>query len=163
MTFPNKMTSRDAAAKRYGHIDLASGYWPNKNQWIELFHVPENWFPNWHVLDTNQTVKVIACNKDTHAPLLKALTAVHECGLGSVLKTFDGCFNIRKVRGSNLMSTHAYGLGFDFNASINPLGGQNGDFAKHLDVVECFKAQGFSWGGDWHGRKDQMHFSYAWE
>jgi hypothetical protein len=26
------------------------------------------------------------------------------------------------------------------------------------DVVALFKAEGWRWGGDYHGRKDWMHF-----
>lgn len=157
-----KCKTREAAIARYGHIDLASRHWPEQNRWITLLHVPE-WFPNWTVLDTLHPVQVIACNTDIAEPLLATLRSIHDKGLGAVLKTFDGCFNIRSVRGSNSMSTHAYGLGLDLNAAINPLAGTHGDFTKHMSVVDCFRQQGFDWGGDFHGRKDQMHFSYAWE
>ena len=158
-----KCKTRAEAVARYGHIDLASAYWPDKNKWIKMFEVPVGWFPNWRVLDTHYVVKHIACNIDTHKPLLAALQSVHDKNLGHVLKTFDGCFNIRKVRGSAAMSTHSYGLGFDFNASLNPLGSLSGDFGKHPEFIKCFKDQGFDWGGDWSGRKDFMHLSWAWE
>lgn len=159
--FPQKMTTRSAAMHRYGEIDLAHAHWPDQAKWLSYVNIPLDWFPAWKV--EGKTVTHIYCNIDTHAPLLAALTEVHAKGLGSVLKTFDGCFNIRVVRGSTSMSTHAYGLGFDINASLNPLAGTHGDFSKHLDVVDCFKRQGFDWGGDWSGRKDQMHLSFAWE
>lgn len=133
------------------------------NQWIQLCRIPDGWFPQWKVLNSEQIVKVIAANVDMHEPLLAALRALKDKGFGSVLKTYDGCFNIRAVRGSSLVSTHAYGLGIDINASLNPLGGSHGDFSKHLDAVKCFTDQGFDWGGGFHSRKDQMHFSYAWE
>lgn len=158
-----KCKTREQAISRYGHIDFASRHWPNQAKWLQLFHVPDGWFPGWKVLDTDHVVKVIACNIDTHEPLMAALRKIHDKGWGSVLKTFDGCFNIRAVRGSTAMSTHAYGLGFDFNAALNPLAGLHGDFTKHMDVVNAFKEQGFDWGGDWNGRKDSMHFSLAWE
>jgi len=158
-----KCKTRADAENRYGHIDLASGYWPQMNQWIKPCRIPDDWFPQWKVLDSEQVVKIVAMNIDMHEPFLAALRAIKDKGLGGVLKTYDGCFNIRAVRGSSLVSTHAYGLGIDINASLNPLGGSNGDFVKHLDVVKCFLDQAIDWGGNFRGRKDQMHFSYSWE
>lgn len=158
-----KCKTREQAIQRYGSIDLEHRLWVGEDRWIKPLAVPEGWFPGWHVLDTDHIVKFIACNVDTHEPMLAALRMVRDKGLGGVLKTFDGCFNIRAVRGSGSLSTHAYGLGFDFNAAGNPLGSTRGDFAAHMDFVNCFVAQGFDWGGAFTGRKDPMHFSYAWE
>lgn len=156
-----KTRNRDEAIHRYGPIDLASAYWPNQSKWIQMFEVPKGWFPAWHVLNTNHVVEHIACNTDIHGPLLQSLTDIHKQGFGDVLKTFDGCLNIRRVRGSNSMSTHAYGLSLDLNASLNPLGSLSGDFIRHMEVVNIFKKNDFTWGGDFHNRKDQMHFQYA--
>lgn len=156
-----KTKTREEAIRRYGPIDLASAVWPNKNAWLKMFEVTPGWFLHWKVLDTPHVVEHIYCNIDLHFPLSQALKEIHDKGLGDVLRTFDGSWNIRKVRGSNLMSTHAYGLSLDINASINPLGSLSGDFAKHMGAVDCFKRQNFTWGGDFHGRKDQMHFQLA--
>lgn len=162
MDFPNKCTSREAAIKRYGAIDLAHGHWLNQNQWIKMLDVPSMLFPNWKVLDSQVNVTHIACNIDIHKPLLMALNALHARGLGDQLHTYDGCFNIRAVRGSSLMSTHAYGLGIDINAQANPMG-QTLHTNMPAEFVKCFTEQGFAWGGNFHARKDPMHFSYAWE
>ncbi len=151
--FAEKCTTRAKAIARFGAIDLAHAHWADQSKWMDYLHLAPGLF----------VVEKIYCNKDIHAPLLAALTEVHAKGLSSVFKTFDGCFNIRAVRGSNAMSTHAYGLALDINAALNPLASTHGDFTKHLDVVDCFKRQGFDWGGDWNGRKDQMHFSRCWE
>lgn len=162
MAFLNKCTTRDAAIARYGHIDFASRVWPDQGHWMKMFLVAPGMFPNWKVLDTDHPVHAIFCNKDIHAPLLAALTSVHERGMADSLLTFDGCFNIRMVRGSSSFSTHAYGLGLDFNAKTNPMSS-----VLHTTMsqkfVKCFTEQGFAWGGNFHGRKDPMHFSYAWE
>jgi hypothetical protein len=159
-----KCTSRAAAVARYGGIDFASRHWPHQSQWLEIFQVPTGWFPSWHVVGTTHPVEHIALNKDLHTPLLNALTAVHNKGLGGLLLTFDGCFNIRMVRGSAASpSTHSYGLALDINADSNPLAATKGGFYNHPDFVKCFTDQGFDWGGHWVHRKDPMHFSYAWE
>lgn len=155
-----KCTTREAARARYGSIDFAARQWPQKNKWMGMLDIPDDWFPNWYVLDTKHPVTAIYCNIDMHKPLLAALKAVKEKGLGKYLKTFDGVFNIRMVRGSKVAaSAHAYGLAIDINAGENPLGAKP---KMHPAIVECFKAQGFDWGGDF-SRKDGMHFSYCWE
>lgn len=159
-----KMTTRAAAIARYGRIDFASKHWEHQSLWMEMFDVDQTKFPNWHVLDTKHVVDFIFCNKDIHAPLKAALDAVAAHNLGGLLKTFDGCFNIRMVRGTNNSpSAHAYGLALDINASENGLGQTKGGFYDHPDFVKCFKDAGFDWGGDFHSRKDPMHFSYCWE
>jgi hypothetical protein len=158
-----KCTTRAQAAARYGHIDFASRHWPDQGKWLKMLEIPPEWFPQWRVLGTKIPVTHIACNLDLHAPLLTALRHVHERGLGKELLTFDGCFNIRMVRGSNThFSTHSYGLGLDINAKWNPMGPVlHTTWSKAF--VKCFTEQGFDWGGDWNGRKDPMHFSLAWE
>lgn len=160
----SRVTTRDEAVRRYGEIDFASKYWEKKRDWIVMAEVPKGFFPDWKVLDTDMIVTRIACNIDVRYPLTQALEAVHARGLSHLLKTFDGCFNIRMVRGSNThFSAHSYGLAIDLNASENGLGSASGGFYDHPDFVDCFRQFGWKWGGDFHGRKDPMHFSYCWE
>lgn len=160
--FANKMTTRQSAVTRYGGIDLAAGHWADQSKWMANLAVPDGWFPGWKVQDSNVLVTHIFCNRDIHAPLMAALTAVRSKGLAAELKTYDGCFNIRAVRGSSLMSTHAFGLGIDINAATNPMSSVLHS-TWSAGFVKCFTDQGFAWGGNFHGRKDPMHFSYAWE
>jgi hypothetical protein len=75
-------------------------------------------------------------------------------------------------------SQHSYGLAIDVNPLQNPFVRSDGwvrnRFARryvdrsrdlpgmiHADdvVVDAFAAIGWSWGGDWSGEKDYMHFS----
>lgn len=162
--FPNKQTSRDAVVAHYGHIDFHSQQWPEKNKWMGMLQIPPSWFPKWIVGETTHPVNAIYANKDIHGPLLAALQHVHDQGLGDLLHTYDGCFNIRMVRGSNSsFSAHSYGLALDLNCNENPLGATHGGFYKHPEFVKCFTDQGFAWGGNFHSRKDPMHFSYCWE
>ncbi len=99
--------------------------------------------------------KRIYCNKDMVKPLTKAFKALIKTGAVDELKTWDGCFNIRKIRGGNLPSLHSWGLAIDVNAFENGLGQQPKLSAK---FVKCFTDAGFDWGGNWKSRFDGMHF-----
>ena len=72
------------------------------------------------------------------------------------LDRFGGAFNFRPIRGSRHLSNHAYACAIDIDPDHNPLGGRHGRMPA--DVVDLFKAEGWRWGGDYHGRKDWMHF-----
>jgi hypothetical protein len=79
-------------------------------------------------------------------------------GLVPLLKTFDGCYNDRLVRGGSAMSLHAWGLAIDLNAADFPLG----SIARQDHrLTVAFEKQGFWYGGDYHGRKDPMHYQFA--
>lgn len=153
--------SRAECVARYGHLDFASKHWPDQSKWLKMLVIPDGMFPNWHVLDTKQPVHAIAMNIDCHVPFMTALNLVKAKNLGHLLKTFDGCFNIRLVRGSNTsFSAHSYGLAIDLNASENPLGATHGGFFDHPEFVKCFTDSGFVWGGSFSSRKDSMHFTW---
>lgn len=129
-----------------------------------MFEVPPGIFKNWKVLDSDILCTHFLMNFDAILPMQQALEAVQNAGLADLLKTFDGCFNIRLVRGSKgLVSAHSYGLAIDINASENTLGQTSGGFYDHPDFVKCFTDYGWDFGGNFHGRKDPMHFSYCWE
>lgn len=98
--------------------------------------------------------KKIYCNKDLIDPLSKALQALVSTGHVKELKTWDGCFNIRKKRGLNSMSLHSWGIAIDVNAFEN---GLNQTPKLSAGFVKCFTDAGFDWGGNWT-RKDGMHF-----
>ena len=160
MIYMNKMLTREAAVARYGAIDFASLHWPQADNWIKLFSVPQGVFQNWKVLNTQIPVTHIACNTDLHLPLRMALDAVVNAGRNDELHTFDGAFNIRMVRGSQTMfSAHSYGLAIDINAASNPLGGP---VTISQELAMCFTNVGFDWGARFQ-RMDGQHFSYCFE
>ncbi len=162
--FPNKQNTRNLALIRYGGIDIISRHWAAQNVWLKLCQLPQTLlFPNWKVLGSAVEVTHIAMNRDMIPAFLNALSSVKNAGLSHHLETFDGCFNIRLVRGAHDLSAHSYGLAIDLNAAKNPLGATSGGFYDLPEFVKCFKDQGFDWGGDFSGRKDPMHFSYCWE
>lgn len=98
--------------------------------------------------------KKIYCNKDMVAPLQKAFENLIATGHVSELKTWDGCFNIRRKRGLTSMSLHSWGIAVDVNAFEN---GLNQTPKLSPEFVKCFTDAGFDWGGTWQ-RKDGMHF-----
>jgi len=101
--------------------------------------------------------KKIFVNKDFQPILEKSLRKVIERGLVKELKTWDGCFNIRKMRGLTSMSLHSWGIAVDLNAFEN---GLNVEPKLSAGFVKCFTDAGFDWGGVWK-RKDGMHFQLA--
>ena len=94
-------------------------------------------------------------------PLRQALGFVVSRGLAQELKTFDGCFNIRQAKGGNFLSMHSWGLATDWNAALNPFGG---DPTFSPEFVQCFADSGFEWGGLWQpdNLRDGMHFQLPW-
>lgn len=101
--------------------------------------------------------KKIYCNKDLVAPLEQAFKNIITRGLVGELKTWDGCFNIRKKRGGVSMSLHAWGVAIDINAAWNGFG-KTPTMSKGL--VKCFTDAGFDWGGAWT-KPDGMHFQLS--
>lgn len=68
---------------------------------------------------------------------------------------YAGCFNIRKIAGSNNYSNHSWACAIDLSPNTN---GFNMVPTIGGIVINAFKNQQFRWGGDYHGRKDPMHF-----
>ena len=68
---------------------------------------------------------------------------------------YGGCFNIRNIAGSNSWSNHSWACAIDLSPNTN---GFNMTPTIAHPVIDAFKAQGWLWGGDYHGRKDPMHF-----
>ena len=72
----------------------------------------------------------------------------------------DWGYAYRNVRGSvDDLSNHASGTAVDLNSAKHPLGKPN-TFApeKQADIRFLVKKYGLRWGGDYAGRKDDMHF-----
>ena len=133
------MVTSQQALKKYGD--------PNKQSALVVWDVPTN-------LEIGVIPKKIYCNKDMVDPLSKALQALITTGHVSELKTWDGCFNIRKKRGLTSMSLHSWGIAVDLNAFEN---GLNMTPKLSPGFVKCFTDNGFYWGGNFK-RKDGMHF-----
>ena len=133
------MVTSAQALKKYGD--------PTKESSMVVWDVPG-------YLEVGVIPKKLYCNKDMVAPLTQAFTNLTSRGKASELKTFDGCFNIRKKRGLASMSLHSWGIAIDVNAAWNQL---NMIPTLSPEFVKCFTDAGFDWGGTWQ-RKDGMHF-----
>ncbi len=108
-------------------------------------------------LEIGMIPKKIYCNKDMVKPLSTAFKNLIDTGKVKELKTWDGCFNIRKKRGLSSMSLHSWGIAIDVNAAWN---GLNKEPVLSAGFVKCFTDAGFEWGGTWK-RKDGMHFQLS--
>jgi len=79
------------------------------------------------------------------------------------IKTYDGCWNVRKKRGLQTLSIHAFGMAIDLNVSHNPLGLTREQcidrglkpFSKRF--IE-YSSKYIDCGGLWTTRPDLMHF-----
>lgn len=99
----------------------------------------------------------IYCNRQLREPLEQALRCIEEKGLSEHIKTWDGCFNIRKTFAGTTPSLHSWGLAVDLNAGWNRYAMKP---TMNPDVVDCFVSAGFDWGG--HFRvPDGMHFQLS--
>lgn len=133
------MVTSAQALKKYGDPTL------EKN--MVVWDVPTE-------LEIGVIPKKIYCNKDLIKPLEQAFRNLISTGFVKELKTWDGCFNIRKKRGLASMSLHSWGIAIDVNAAWNGLGKTP---VLSAGFVKCFTDAGFDWGGTWT-RKDGMHF-----
>lgn len=134
------MVTSAQALKKYGDPTLERG--------MVLWDVPRE-------LEIGIIPKRIYCNKDLVKPLEQAFKNLIQRNKVSELKTWDGCFNIRKKRGLASMSLHSWGLAIDVNAAWNGLGKEP---QLSSDFVKCFTDAGFNWGGNFKSRVDGMHF-----
>ena len=115
---------------------------------------------SWDVpgfLEIGAIPKTILCNKDLVQPLSKEFQELIRTGYVKELKTWDGCFNIRKKRGGSTMSLHSWGIAVDMNAFSNCFGCHP---TLSQGFVKCFTDNGFDWGGRW-SKPDGMHMQLS--
>jgi hypothetical protein len=136
------MVTSQQALKKYGD--------PTLEKYMVVWDVPTE-------LEIGFIPKKVYCNKDMVVPLSQAFKNLISTEYVKELKTWDGCFQIRKKRGLSSMSLHSWGIAVDVNASWNALGAQP---TLSKGFVKCFTDAGFEWGGTWT-RKDGMHFQLA--
>lgn len=97
------------------------------------------------------------CNRLLVPVFEKVYDRIVKDSLSSELYSFDGCYNLRNVRGGDKLSMHSWGIAVDHNAKTNRLG-TKGDLSPK--IVKIFEEEEFTWGGRF-GRKDPMHFEFT--
>ena len=120
---------------RYG--DPRQCGWENK--WITTWHIQERfpWFP----------VKNIEIHKHFKTMLENAFTDLVLYDLYKEIKTFEGCFKLRNVKGSNtVLSLHAWGAAIDLNGKENPHGAV-GRWSEAF--IHIMSANGIFCGQNW--------------
>jgi hypothetical protein len=130
---------------RYG--DPRENGWEQK--WINNWNIQAEfpWFPIAH----------IQIHKHFQTLLSKAFNELQVTDLYKEITTFDGCFEIRTLKGSNIvLSTHSWGAALDLNASTNHYGSNGTWSEKFIDIMQ---KNDICCGQKWSGRKDPMHFS----
>jgi hypothetical protein len=137
------MVTSTQCLKKWGDPTIVT----NELKYMTVWDVPAH-------LEIGVIPKKLYCNKLIVAPLIQAFTNLIDRKVVNELKTWDGCFNVRRKRGLTSMSLHSWGIAIDVNAAWNGLN-KNPTLSK--EFVKCFTDAGFDWGGTWT-RKDGMHF-----
>jgi len=135
------ITSNDCL-KKYGAAELERN--------MVLWDIPAE-------LEIGAIPKRLYCNKDLVIPLEQAFKNIISRRLVTQLKTWDGCFNIRKKRGASSASLHSWGIAIDINAAWNGFGKKP---TMSSELAQCFIDAGFEWGGLW-SKPDGMHFQLS--
>lgn len=122
----------------------------NELKYMTVWDVPTE-------LELGVIPKKLYCNRAMVEPLTKAFNNIINRNLISQLKTWDGCFNVRKKRGATSASLHSWGIAIDINAAWNGFGKTP---TMSPELVKCFTDAGFDWGGVW-SKPDGMHFQLS--
>lgn len=133
------MLTSSACLKKFGP--------PETEKFMVVWDVPTE-------LEIGVIPKKIYCNRDMVKPLEQAFRNLISRGYAAELKTWDGCFNIRKKCSQSSPSLHSWAVAIDLNAAWNGFGKQP---TLSAGFVKCFTDAGFDWGGTWT-KPDGMHF-----
>ena len=137
------MVTSAQCLKKWGDPTIVA----NELKYMTVWDVPAH-------LEIGVIPKRLYCNKIIVAPLSQAFTNLIDREFVKELKTFDGCFNVRRKRGLKSLSLHSWGIAVDVNAAWNGLGKEP---TLSEGFIKCFTDAGFDWVGTWT-RKDGMHF-----
>ena len=125
-------------------------------QWLE------DVFPRYLTEDTGHQVTHQYVHKHLVQPFMGVMEELVQTGLIAELRTFDGIWNIRPIRGSKTVpSRHSWALAVDLNAKWNPLGTRWTGKAPMFsgEFLGIWKKHGWSLGASFK-RGDAMHFEW---
>jgi hypothetical protein len=110
-------------------------------------------------------------NKVIQGPLEVVFRALIAEGVQGEVKTWNGCFVVRKQRGAATISRHSFGIAIDMNAAWNPLvRGVTPATREKLrkekvtwseKFLDCWRKSGWVCGADWNTVLDGMHFEWT--
>lgn len=149
----------DTASKNAFYGDFQKSGWAS----MMLIRI----MPKFRMYYEHKLIPSVLVNRKCSDAMLAAFDEIWEkCGhdQATVDKTgasdYGGCFNIRRISGSDSWSNHSWACAIDLSPGTN---GFRHDASTTLSsiVIDAFKRQGAFWGGDYHGRKDPMHFEFV--
>jgi hypothetical protein len=124
--------------------------------------------PPWSMRSDGSAVSQITIHRKCKDSLTRILNAIWESTgrdqakiKAAHLDEFDGSYNFRaNVNSPSRLSLHAYGAAIDLAAAENPNGAPWHDDGRMLPrwAIDAFLTEGWSWGGDFSGTPDAMHF-----
>lgn len=140
------------AEEKYGKI--VNGIWVDEVKWCINWQLPD------FVCDALRSNGVIPpghvyVNKDFLPHLKQAFLNLYTRKIINQLKSLDGIYCVRKVRGGTGWSSHSWACAIDVNAATNKLGTM-GDMREEFG--NAFEDAGLTWGRRWT-RKDSQHMS----
>lgn len=161
---------------------LSKQKWPTQSECDSFYGNPragsawENanlvpFVPPWQMIDedSKRPVHTFKVHKKVQGSLARVLLSVwsfygrSQATIESHhMHLFSGSYVFRNIRGGNRLSMHSYGIAIDIAAGLNELGAPyNPIRGLPMPLIEAFEAEGWTWGGRWHGRPDAMHFQAA--
>lgn len=110
--------------------------------------------PSGVLVNKNCAAAMLAAFNDIWEHCEHNQSKIDKAGAGD----YGGCFNIRRISGSDNWSNHSWACAIDLSPKTN---GFNMKATLSSVVVDAFKRQGARWGGNYSGRKDPMHFEFV--
>ncbi len=133
-----------------------------ENKWMVSY--PLSMWIDTHIPSMPSKIYI---NRDIASIFEETLNRIITVGVYKEIKTFDGCFNPRMVRGSKTKpSIHSWGLAVDLNAGHNPLNMtrqqcKDKGLTPFTELfIEVWRDAGWTCGADFK-RPDLMHFEYT--
>ena len=155
---PTKWPHDDTASKRAFYGDFRNKEWAAQN----LVRI----YPPFKMYYDKKPVNGVLVHKKCAAAFQAAFAEIWEqCGHDQKqvdkagASDYAGCFNVRKISGSDNWSNHSWACAIDLSPSTN--GFNTGKGTLSSIVVAAFKRQGAFWGGDYKKRTDPMHFEFV--
>lgn len=116
------------------------------------------WVRNHIVTTTVPVLGTVTCNRGLIPQLRAAMRGLKRKGLSDTIHAYNGCYAPRFINRipTNPISHHAWGIAFDCNADVNPVGAKPDQDPRLVRVLE---RAGFIWGGTF-AVPDGNHFEY---